>query len=75
MSSLFDTNVAEETFYGFRVSDKGNLKIEIIDDDSAVIVDETDLTIDKDAYQMTLWSEDTMRFNFNNKGHLLVSVL
>ena len=68
------TDLADKTFYGFRLDpDTGNLNVEIIDpnDGTAVLLPQ-DGVIDKYDLKQWVWTRDTLRFQWGNKGHLQV---
>lgn len=69
-------DLSDKTFYGFRLDpDTGNLNIEIINDGSPVEIPQDDI-IDKYDYRQYFWSQNTVRFQFNDQnGHLLVKFL
>lgn len=69
------TDLADKTFYGFRLDpDTGNLNIEIINGESPVELPQEGI-IDKYDYKTWVWSRDTLKFQFNEKGHLQVKFL
>jgi hypothetical protein len=69
------TDLADKTFYGFRFNpDTGNLEIEIINDESPVVLPDEGI-IDKYDYRQWVWSRDTLKFQWGNNGHLQVKFL
>ena len=73
MGGLYDgTDLADKTFYGFRLNpDDGGLNVEVINDGSLVSLPQ-DAVIDKYDYKQWCWSADTLQFEFNNTGHLMM---
>jgi hypothetical protein len=69
------TDLADKTFYGFRLDpNTGNLNIEIINDGSVVALPQ-DGAINKYDYKQWIWTKDTLRFQWGNNGHLQVKFL
>lgn len=69
------TDLATQTFYGFRLNNPdGNLDVEIINDGSEVYLPQAG-AIDADDYKAWVWSRDTVRFQWGNNGHLMVKFL
>lgn len=71
------SDLADKTFYGFRLDpDTGNLNIEIISpmDGTPVVLPE-DGVIDKYDYKHWVWTRDTLRLQWGNKGHLQVKLV
>jgi hypothetical protein len=69
------TDLADKTFYGFRFNpDTGNLEVEIINDGSPVALPAEGI-IDKYDYKQWVWSRDTLKFQWGNRGHLQVKFL
>jgi hypothetical protein len=69
------TDLADKTFYGFRFNpDTGNLEIEVINDESPVVLPDEGI-IDKYDYRQWVWSRDTLKFQWGNNGHLQVKFL
>lgn len=69
------TDLADKTFYGFRLNpDNGGLNIEVINDGSPVALPQTGV-IDKYDYKQWFWTRDTVQFQFDNKGHLLMRLV
>jgi len=68
------TDLSDKTLYGFRLDpDTGNLNVEITDpNDGAVISLPQDGVIDKYDLKQWVWTRDTLRFQWGNKGHLQV---
>lgn len=72
MSGIYvGTDLADKTFYGFRLNpDDGGLNIEIINDGSVVSLPQEGIT-DKYDYKQWFWSRNTVRFSWGNNGHLI----
>lgn len=69
------SDLSNKTFYGFRLDpDTGNLNIEVINDESPVVLPQAGV-IDKLDYKQWVWSQDTLRFQFDSNGHLQVKLL
>jgi hypothetical protein len=69
------SDLADKTFYGFRLDpDSGNLNIEIINDGTSVNLPQEGF-IDKYDYKQFVWSRDTLQFQWGNNGHLQVKFL
>lgn len=76
MAGLYSgTDLATQTFYGFRLDNAtGDLNVEIINDGSEVHIPQEG-AIEADDYKAWVWSRDTLRFQWTDKGHLLVKFL
>jgi hypothetical protein len=76
MAGLYSgTDLATQTFYGFRLNNAtGDLNVEIINDGSAVNIPQEG-AIDANDYKAWVWSRDTVRFQWSNNGHLMVKFL
>ena len=76
MSGIYTgTDLADKTFYGFRLDNAtGNLQVEIINDGSPVVLPQ-DGVIDPNDYKSSVWSQDTLRFQWGNSGHLQVKFI
>lgn len=70
-------DLADKTFYGFRLDPvTSGLKVEVINpNDGAPVVLPTENIIDSNDYKQWVWSENTIRFQWGNKGHLQVKFL
>jgi hypothetical protein len=76
MAGFYTGNdLADKTFYGFRLDpNTGNLDIEIINDETPVVLPE-DGNINKYDYKQWIWTRDTLRFQWGNNGHLQVKFI
>lgn len=69
------SDLADKTFYGFRLDPAtGNLNVEIINDGSPVELPQAGV-IDPNDYKQWVWTRDTLRFQWGNKGHLQVQIV
>ena len=69
-------DVTKAVFFGFRLNpDDGGLVVEKIDDNTMTIKIPDPEMIDKYDYKHWLWSSKTLKFSWNNKGHLLLEVI
>jgi hypothetical protein len=77
MAGIYEgTDLADKTFYGFRMEDAtSDLQIEIINDGVTPVVLPMDGILDTTDYKAWIWSQDTIRFEFNSKGHLLMKFI
>lgn len=74
MSNDFD-GLGDKVFYGFLLDpSNGNLQIDILDGDQPVKLPQEDI-IDPLDYSQYFWSSDSIRFEFDAKGHLLMRIL
>jgi len=70
------SDLANKTLYGFRLnSATGHLCIEVIKGGIDPVVLPQDGFIDANDYKQWVWSEDTLQFEINDNGHLLMRVL
>lgn len=70
-------DITKSVFFGFRLNpDDGGLVVEKIDDNTMTIQipDDTEI-IDKYDYKHWIWSSHTLKFSWNNSGHLLLEVI
>lgn len=72
MAGIYEgTDLVDKTFYGFRLNpDDGGLNVEVINDGSVVYMPLEGM-VDKYDYKQWFWSRDTVRFSWDNKGHLI----
>lgn len=71
-------DIANKTFYGFRLNpDDGGLVVAMIDDDSMPIdlPNLQDGIIDKYAYKHWVWSDHLLQFQWSDNGHLRVKII
>jgi hypothetical protein len=75
MSGFYEgTDLAEKTFYGFRLNHAdGGLVVEVINDGSPVVLPQQDV-VDPNDYKQWVWSQDTLRFVWD-RGHLQVKII
>jgi hypothetical protein len=71
------TDLGDKTFYGFRFdAATGNLNIEVIGPtDGSPVATSQDGVIDVDDYKQSVWTRDTLGFQWGNKGHLQVKIV
>lgn len=77
MSIVFNgLDIVDKAFYGFKLNLKtGHLDIEVINDSITPVVLPEEELVNAEDYRHWLWSNDTLQFEFNNKGHLLMRIL
>lgn len=64
-------NIADKTFVGFRPEvSVGGLRVEIINDGNTAISLPQEGYINQNDYVNWLWTDDTIRFKWGDKGHL-----
>jgi hypothetical protein len=66
------TDLSDKVFYGFRLDNAtGDLTVEVVDDGTVIIPDFDDGSIDANSYKTSIWTRNTLNFEFNNSnGHL-----
>lgn len=66
------TDLADKTFYGFRLIEAtGDLNIDIINDGvTPVQIPEPNYIIGPNEYKVWIWSTGTYQFRWGAKGHL-----
>lgn len=70
------TDLADKTFYGFRLHEAdGNLNVEVINDGVTPVSLPQDNIIDANDYKQWFWTRDTVRFKWSDKGHLHMVML
>lgn len=76
MAGLYNgTDLADKTFYGFRLNpDNGNLDVEKINDGSPVVLPQENV-INKYDYKQWIWTRDTVQFQWTSNGHLQAKFL
>jgi hypothetical protein len=76
MSGIYEgTDLADKTFFGFRLDPAtGNLDVEVINDGTSVALPQEGV-IDPLDYRAWLWSRNTVQFEINGNGHLLMRML
>lgn len=78
MAGFYDgTDLGDKTFYGFRLdAATGNLNIEIIGPtDGDPVAMPHDGFIDVNDYKQSVWTRDTLVFQWGNNGHLQVKIV
>lgn len=76
VQETFPDDISKSIFFGFRLNpDDGGLIVEKIDDSSMTITIPDPEMIDKYDYKHWIWSSHTLKFSWNNKGHLLLEVI
>jgi hypothetical protein len=63
------------TFYGIRVDSTGNMKIDVINDDTMPVVLPQQDAIDPNDYKGYFWDPKTIQYEFASNGHLRMKVL
>lgn len=69
-------DITKNVFFGFRLNpDDGGLVIEKIDDNTMTIKVPDPTITDKYDYKHWIWTTHTLKYSWNNKGHLLLEVI
>jgi hypothetical protein len=70
------SDIANKAFYGFKLDlNTSKLTVEVIFNGNGVVRLPEDDKISPDDYKQWIWSDNTLEFQFNNNGHLEMSVL
>lgn len=76
VQETFPDDISKSVFFGFRLNpDDGGLVVEKIDDSTMTITIPNPEMIDKYDYKHWIWSSHTLKFSWNNTGHLLLEVI
>jgi hypothetical protein len=69
--------LADKTFTGFKLNKLGSLSVEIINDDTTVVVlpEETSYQVRDDDYKVYFWSSDPHEFSMTSGGHLIMKMI
>lgn len=68
------TDLADKTFYGFRLSNSGDLNVEIIRGESPVVLPQEGV-IDPNDYKTFVWSDNDLSFEWGPNGHIYMRML
>lgn len=73
MTGYEGIDLADKTFYGFKlINATGDCNIDIINDGSLVKLPQTGYIVGPDEYLAHFWSNGTYRFQWGDKGHLVM---
>lgn len=70
-----DNDFSGKTFYGFKLDNNGDLNIVKIDDNTLISIPDPDNQQGPNDYRHWIWTEDTLQFSWNNKGHLQMEII
>lgn len=78
IKTIDNANLANDTFYGFKLDKNGNLEVHMIDDDTmpVTLLEDNDTIINDSDYKQSVWSDNHLDFSFNsNNGHLMMKII
>jgi hypothetical protein len=68
------TDLADKSFYGFRLSISGNLSVEVIRGESPIVLPQEE-AIDPNDYKTYVWSDNDLSFEWGPNGHIYMKML